>query len=228
MNLSNFLKSNNVCALCGKQLDLFLQVTDGPLWKAISNEDNIIKFQQVHCINRSFLDEQISLVYDKDNYQLEINNNTLASIAKTWALHLFYFCGNIQNNVSSDFNDDYIIDALEMCYYTSSSFFEFSGNNRNLQLCAGAMKLDNFTRDEIFVFQVLDNFIHKIYILSFYYEDKFTIFKYFIPIDNETNPNEITADVFEKVLPLMQVRPDFSLDARHKLIERFNSWILMS
>jgi hypothetical protein len=89
---------------------------------------------------------------------------------------------------------------------------------------------DLLNRDESFIFKTSNSAgLEKVYALNLDYENKHTKLWYYSTTPEQRKEEDFDPNIFEKTdLPLLNHRPDFSLEHRDKLLDRFSSWILLS
>ena len=232
MNLSEFLHFNNECPVCGEPLKLYFSVMDGPLWKASLKLPNILKFEQIKCKDNKLSDKEFFLIIDNEtDCQLEFSNHDIFNIAQKWNGFFFKLCN--EHAIEEDSSISYSIDPYKACYYRSTPFMDFQlveNDNWELRLARGtSASFDNSMRDEVCIFKVQqDNGDEKLYILNIDYENQATVLRFCKTTAEQRSTEDFEPKMFKKDLPLLSVRPNFDLADRDKLINRLDSWILMS
>jgi len=118
------------------------------------------------------------------------------------------------------------INAQDACYYRVSWSIKL---DKSLNIVDNNQKYIN--KDEIFVFKVkkdnIEDNIEDNYFLHFDNENEKTELKYF-SISEEQKASKNEPQVLEKTLPIMDIRPNFEISERNKLIERLKYWVLIS
>lgn len=231
MNLCNFLHFNQSCPVCGEPLTLYAQVLDGPLWKSVKVGSGTYHFRQLKCKNKDFGDDDFFWVTDnQDGFDIDFSTAKIYQNSKTWTLFFFFMCN--ETGIEDAPRESYGINPCTACYYRSSPFLEFKQNedkNWRLIRASGTDSVEGDNRDEIFSFcNRQDNGGEKMYVLNLDYESKQTSLRYYSATEAERADRDFDPKILKIDLPILNVRPNFDLLQRDKLIDRFDSWILMS
>lgn len=232
MNLSQFLHFNSECPVCTKPLTLYMHINKSSLWRAKEVEPGTYQFHQHLLKNEKWSENHYMTLYDLgDTFTTEFSSSKLGLNSKTWQLFFFKICGN---DCFIDNKFDYDLNWYDVCYHRSSVFYEFRNHPSDkkkwqLEVMQEDQK-DLINRDESFIFKnVNGDKIEKVYALSLDYENKHTKLWYYSVTEEQSKMDDFEPNIFEKEdLPLLRVRPDFSLENRDKLISKFDGWILMS
>lgn len=232
-NLCKFLHFNETCPVCGEPLSLYMQLSDSTLWRTLPtllSGPNEYRFEQFKLIDKDLSSEEdyISLIDGGDTFGLKSGSSKVYQKAKLWNLFFFAMCN--EDAIEDKSNGDYIINPYTACYFRSSSMMEMKkNNNKEWRLEEiNVERPDMFIRDEIFIFKVSQEDVEKVYILNINYEDQNTSFQYYSTTEEQRKLENFDPKTFKKELPLLPARPNFEMDQRDKLINRFDSWILLS
>lgn len=230
MELTDFLHFNARCPVCDNDLTLYLQWTSSILFWAKKSKRNIYRFEPFKCKDPEIIsDSDFIELYDYGNTnEIKFSSSKIATEARRKQMYFFYLCND---NAFQDTNKgDYEINVTAGCYYRSTPFLEFHKKSRNkwdLQTVdKNQSKLIN--NDEVLAFIKSSNGIEKVYMLQFDGSNAKTIFVHYSVTEEQMRNKDYEPNVFEKEIVDLSVRPNFSLDNREKLINRFDSWIIMS
>jgi len=231
MNLCDFLHVNQDCPVCGEPLTLYMQVLDGPLWKALRPNSSIWHFEQFKVKDEELKEDDFFFLTDKGHlFDIDFSSAKVYQKSKTWNLFFFFMCN--EDGFEDTPHEGYGINPYTACYYRSTPFLEFKQNTNQdwrLTLQSEFDPIEGSVRDEIFTFKANQkNGNEKVYVLNTDYEVKSTILRYYTVSPEERRDKYFDPKVFRKDLPLLNVRPNFDLANRSQLISRFDSWILMS
>lgn len=238
MNIKDFLHFNKNCPLCQNPLSLYMQwSTSNKLFISSNNNVGIYKFEE-HSSN----DRQLNLKFDnnikismileenENDYKIYFNSFNAERKAKEQEIIYFYYLCNPGGIKVMDPNYtggelDYEINIYEGCYYRSSPFIKFKYDNNKFKFSSYSTLLN---RDESFVIKSKINSLEKIYIISLNYEEDKTIFWYYTVSDDQKEQENYEPNIFEKEMPLLNVRPNFDPKNRENLLNRFDNWIMYS
>lgn len=232
MNLNNFL-SDNICPICSKSLTLYMQWSSLDTFLAHKKGEDYYFDRSVPILNISENNYYPSPRIDKNNKifmtldrDLNIKFNSLSAenfARKQDDFFFFYLC----NPEGLKLNNDFSINIYEGCYFRSGPFCNFNLNNDKLSI----KKINENSSDigkESFSFKVRELDLEKVFILNMNYENSTTTLYYYSVKDEDLEKENFTPNMFEKTMDLLKVRPNFNLEDRDKLIERLNSWIILS
>ena len=223
--MKDFFDFNKVCPVCNNKLTLYFHYEnylDNKLF-IFSNKDNdILNFipdeigiKQLSMFNSTSNEEEYFSILCHNN-KIEIISDANIFIenknVKTSA-YFYYLCDRKAIHFENNFYN-YEIDVYKSCYYRSSPYLTFKKSNSNFEYTNNLLN-----RKEVFTIK----YDHKVYILAMDYEIKETILWYYH--DNINDDNDV--ELFEKKLSLCTL-PSFDKENRAKLIEKLNTWILLS
>lgn len=227
MNIYDFFTYDKECFVCQNTLQLYMQFSDGTLWKASYDYlKDYIEFKQFKCKKKEFDNCSFFLTIKEHGLIYNIDCAELNQKFKTLNIFFFSLCNK---DSFEDCGDDYYINPYLSCYYRSSNFMEVKQNSDkewSLQFLLNQefSKINNVFKDEIFTFKKDTDLCEKIYILNMDYENNQSILKYYT-INKDKSPSSID---FDKTLPLPSIRPNFDIHSRNELIDKFDTWILLS
>lgn len=232
MSLHDFIDFNDQCPVCGKALTLYMHVSRGALWVAEQPQKGTYQFHQ-------FLNKQegvgpedsVNLSVHEGLITIETESPKLQQDLKTWQFFFFKACGI---DAFEENKKDYDINLYDICYYRCSPFYEFKRTPEARNAWSLHTVIEDQTemvnRDESFVFKTMnDAGLEKVYALNLEHDLNHTRLYYYT-----TTPEQRAMTVFEpnffekKDLPPLPHRPDLSIENRHKLLNRLDTWILMS
>ena len=232
MDLCEFLHVHHNCPVCGEPLTLYCQILDGPLWKAQRISTEVWGFEQFKNINKDFQnhDDWFWLTDTGNNFDIEFSSSKIYQSSKTWTLFFFYMCN--EDSVEEVPGEGYGINPYLACYVATTPFLEFKENQDKHWRLALSDPFDTIAgnvRDEIFTFKAMQpNGNEKVYILNIDNETKATILRYYVATPEEMKDKDFEPKVLKLDLPQLGTRPNFNLEDRQKLIDRFDGWIIMS
>ncbi len=234
--LPQFLDFNKQCPLCNEPLRLYMRWSDSIFFTGksigidtyqfdpyVSGDKNKTKPEQ-----DQFRSESMLLSSEGRQVLTEFTSNGLFNEAKKHHLYFFYLC-NPKGIKEKDWGD-FAISLFKACYYRSTPFYEFKVNDDG-RWDLGVVNPDHIelaNKDESFAFNLLHNELEKVYMMKLDYELKDTTLWYYTVTEEQKKIENFRPNLFEKTLPMLGVRPNFSLSDRQRLIERFDNWILMS
>jgi len=232
MSIVDFLDFNNTCPICDKSLTLYLQWGKYMCFQGeVLNKKHLRFIPHVDFSNdvKKLNELIIDLVYRHDNWEIiasELNNDVRKPVPGKFdnisELHMFYLC-NADGFKTKSY--DYEINIYKGCYFRSSSDFKCEDNkiiSVNESIPHAALCREDFS------FKSFSDDLQKVYILSLQYELNKTQLWFYTVTDAQSKESGFKPVIFDKEMPLLNNRPDFDLDNRDKLIDRFDSWILLS
>ena len=212
---------------------MYMRWTDSLFFTGKFIGDNLYKFDPYPAGEKKakpgleqFKSESM-LLSDDGQILTKFTSNGLLNEAKKHHLYFFYLC-NPKGIKEKDWGD-FAISLFKACYYRSTPFYEFKLNDGKWDL--GIVNPDYkglANKDESFAFNLIRKDLEKVYMIKLDYEISDTTLWYYTVTDEEKKIENFRPNLFEKNLPLLNVRPKFELSDRQKLIERFDNWILMS
>lgn len=230
MKLNEFIRFNQRCPICDNDLTLYIQMKDSVCFRAIKQKQNIYRFQPFKCLNKSISESDFIDVYDYGNdFETKFSSSQMAAEAKRAQLYFFYLC-NENGFEYNAINNDYSINIYSGCYYRSSPFLEFQKTNKKTWMLK-TINPDHdslINNEEILSFSQSNNDIEKIYMLNLNSYDNKTVFMHYSVNEEQKKDEKYIPNVFEKEMPSLTVRPNFSISNRDKLLARFDSWIVVS
>jgi hypothetical protein len=228
MKLNEFIHFNQRCPICDNDLTLYLQMKDSTCFRAHKQKKNIYHFQPFKCINKSIsLLDHIDLYDYGRDFETKFSSSQMAAEAKRSQLYLFYLC-NEQGFEEEDNN--FTINIYGGCYYRSSSFLEYQKTAKKTWLLKTINPdHDNLVNhDELFSFSREVNNIEKVYMLNLNNHNNKTVFMHYSVNDEQRKDKDYSPHVFEKEISSLIARPNFSISNRDRLLDRFDSWLILS
>lgn len=228
MKLNDFIHFNHRCPVCDNDLTLYLQMKDSVCFRAHKQKQNIYHFQPYKCLNKSILESDFIDLYDygKD-FETKFSTSQMAAEAKRSQLYFFYLCNN---HGFDDNGDDYTINIFNGCYYRSSPFLEFQKTAKK----SWSLKTidpdhsDLVNQEEVLSFSKKIEEIEKVYVLVLNSSDNKTVFMYYSVNEEQSKDANYSPSLFEKEMPMLTNRPNFSISNRERLLDRFDSWLILS
>lgn len=230
MTLDSFLSFNKYCPVCGEKLTLCFQVNDESCWLGTELKDGSYMFSQHNLKEKNNVESLIALKKNNSKYQFEIHHNSEESLGnkwQAWQLYFLYICN--PSGIDSEYNRT-SFNMYDCCYFRSSQYMEFVKKDDGWELgYSSNHNPDIINRDEIFVFKkYTPDALEKVYYFNIDSEDQKTKLLYYASTEAERALEDFDPNIFETEAPPMPNRPDFSIQNRDRLIERFDSWIIMS
>lgn len=231
--LKEFLDFNTLCPSCQEPLTLFMRWSGDPidddykLFQFYRKMNGNLAFQEVKQENKYLQNSKRTMeingiVYPNTN-SITFNTSSAEKIIQDQDSVYFFFLCNPDSIEQLSY--DYEINAYKSCYFRSSFPVKFVKEN-NL-LCPSYLEpTPHPLRDESFTFIDRKEGHEKIYVLTLSYEDDRTILKHYSITDEQAAMDDFEPSVFSKDLPLLKNR--FDQSNKEKLLERLNSWIVMS
>lgn len=232
MDITQFIQFNNSCPICGENLTLYMQWEHSVCLKSQQVNSKHLHFEPFKIMKS--LDEgnhSVDIIKNDTHLNIKLNSNKLQEISKTTQVYFFYLCNE------SGFKDkggyDFEISLYKGCYYRSTPWLKFKRtkskrNGRLLLDASNELNKDLIMKDESFSFKSTINDVERVYMLNLDYEGQETSLWHYSATEEQKSQAGFKPNLFEKKIPLLNKRPDFSLENRDKLIDRFDSWILMS
>jgi hypothetical protein len=228
MKLNEFIHFNQRCPICDNDLTLYLQMKDSTCFRAHKQKKNIHHFQPFKCINKSISPLDYIDLYDYGrDFETKFSSSQMAAEAKRSQLYLFYLC-NEQGFEEEDNN--FTINIYGGCYYRSSPFLEYQKTAKKTWLLKTINPdHDNLVNhDELFSFSREVNDIEKVYMLNLNNHNNKTVFMHYSVNDEQRKDKDYSPNVLEKEISNLIARPNFSIANRDKLLDRFDSWVILS
>lgn len=226
MELSKFIDHDTSCPICGNQLTLFVQCLDSMCFKGTKFPSGDFSFDQFRCIDGKFdTTAAFSLIKGEKDYEFEIHSSELNIQSRKWSMYFYYICND---NAFKDRGQEYDISVYEACHYRSTPTWEFKKTANNTWALGNADPQDEelIQRNETFTYNITSNDLEKVYILELDYKSKETKFWHYAVTEEQSKEENYQPTLFEKTMPLLTVRPKF--EDKEKMINRFDSWVLIS
>lgn len=221
MSLFKFISHNKVCPICHKPLTLYMQWLRSACFKSNVIQDNVYEFKPLpNTIGCTWTDSSMNL-FIYENYIATTFSQGFLAEAKKYQLYFFFLCN------FSAFDSNNTINIVKGCYYRSSATMEFKNNNKDWKLeYLGSEDPKLINRDEFFSIERNVNGLDKVYVLkTSYTENTSTLFHYSVdPIDRKKSYYE--PKMFEKEFPIL--KNELDLTDQQKLMDKFQTWILLS
>ena len=224
MSLKKFIDFNKICPKCGNQLSLYLG-TNTKFIKAIHDMDGGYIFaENDDCKNfnkiKSEDDVNFTVSYEeKEDISYYSSKDSLLESD----IIFFYICNCDAINATKW---DYSINVYDACYYRGSQKFSIKNIDGENILKLHENSKDVINHEESFCFDIMKNNVEYVYFLSLKYVGQKTVLWHYTVNEEQAKDEYYNPNIFEKELPLLTNRPDFSNS--DKMIERFDSWIIMS
>lgn len=222
MNVKDFIDFNNQCPICNKTLTLYMQINNSALLKSELTNNNYHFTQFLYKDNRIADNDKIILSYHDNKYRM-IASSSIRDILKDNKFFLFYLCN--EEGFVSEFGD-YHISLYHGCYHRRSPDLKLEDNI--VDFCDKSLNKEN--SDESFCIVTIDDDknIEKVFGLIFNNETDSTIFYFYSSSKKERAQENFEPKIFEKNMPLLPTRPSFTPEGKEKLIQKMESWIMMS
>lgn len=226
MSLHSFLNFNKKCPICSVvPLTLYWRWRNSTLFKGVETEAGTYVFSKylssVH--NWDHEDSRTMTLMDYGSrYETIFSCPTLLNEVKTRQTYFYFMC----NERGFDARNNNEINMARGCYYRSSPFMEFQKMEDNWELrhC-----VDEFAglayKDEAFCLKKRIDGEDKVYMLNRDLEIGVSKLWYYSITDEQRKDDKFFPRVFRKELPPIE-RPSFN--DMEKLINKFETWILMS
>lgn len=228
--LSEFINFNRNCPICFSPLTIYMQWMKYANFKGSyhgNGEFHFIPSDEKNVHRR----EGMILNVQGNSYTTEFTSAALHNESRKWQIYFFYLC-NPKGLVLKP-NGKHEIHLHKGCYYRSSPCYEFVLNQeKDTHSKRWTMELTDpeqkhiVNKTERFCLKQENDGKEKVYMLSLNYLKQNTEFWYYTATEEEKKDNQFSPNIFTKELPLLKNRPD--LTDKRKLMERFDSWIIMS
>jgi hypothetical protein len=229
MQLNEFIHFNKKCPVCENDLTLYLQWTDSVCFRSKKIKNNIYHFEPFKCQNAGLSDQDYIDLFDYGtNFETKFSSSKVAAEAKRRQMYFFYLCKDVG---FEDKHGDYEINIASGCYFRSTPYLEYQkeGKGKSWALKSVDSALTKIVnRDEALSFSKTVNNIEKVYMLQFDHANNKTVFMHYSANEDQRKSKDFEPNVFEKEMPMLTIRPNFSISNRERLLDRFDSWIVMS
>jgi len=227
--LHKFLTFNERCPLCNNPLTLYMQWIDANLYIAREAESGVYYFTD-YWFNNDEHDlsdhemQSMTLMDYRDRFDISFSHTSLFNEAKKYQIYFYFLCKN--EGFRSKNLKNYEINLAKGCYYRSTPLMEFKKETDSWKLGYTIEESsDLVNKDESFCLKARKEGLDKFYLLSRDMETQTTKVWYFTMTDKQRVDKTFRPDIFQKELPLI-ARP--SMDNKNKILERINSWIVLS
>lgn len=231
MSLPDFLHFNRDCPICGEPLDLYMQWEYSTLWKAHQNAPDTYTFTPFKLISDKIKKEDTIIICEAYNsIETYFSTPALAEIFKAKEAYFFYLCNEAGFADRGEPATDYEINLYRGCYFRSSVTFKMKQHSKkNWKLEESKEEQASLiNKAESFSFKNITEELEKIYMLNLDSVDNLTKLWHYSATPEQRKDENYEPKLFEKEMPLLTVRPKFDLEHREKLLDRFESWIIMS
>jgi len=228
MNFNNFLDFNSKCPICGEHLTLYLQMIDSMCFKGITifnAKNKVYSFEPFKSEDPDFAGSYIDIEFGDSKIDIRFSSQSLKQKALQKQIYLFYLC-----NDKGFIGKNWYIDLYRGCYYRCSPIFDLYMDDKNVIITNHLSRTNSkiVNTNEAFSLSRKVNDVEKIYMVNIDYENEETVLLYYTRTDKEAKDKKFRPKIFEKVLPKLNIRPNFDIQYRDKLFSRLDNWVLMS
>lgn len=221
MNFESFLNFNTHCPICDNKLTPYLQVQYSVCYKGECNNNNYL-FTPFKLTNKDANSVPLEMTVSGNNCSFEGGK-----VSDTF--YIFFLCKEAGIVDLGDPPYDYHIKPFYGCYYRSSQFLKVKeGKVEIIPDVTHASSTDNIMNEEFFAFSKRQPDLLKAYFLKIDSCKKNTTLIYYDVTPEQEATKGFKPKKFNKELPLLEKRPDFTLQNRDQIISKFDSWILLS
>lgn len=228
MKISEFISYNRECPICHETLTLYLQWMDSACFKAKQIEPNVYKFEPFLKTQKDEKFEPLAngsvIITDRETgIDIQFSSPELMKYSQNYQQYLFYICNPQGFKMQS--SGQYEILPYKACYWRSSTNLEWKNT--------GELDVVNFTtkdvvnKHEAFCISIKEKDVEKVYIADLEGEEQKTEFWYYAISDLQKEENYFKPNILHKTMPLLPGGFK-SMDDKARLIDRFNTWIMMS
>ena len=214
MSLREFLDYNKLCPKCGKELSLYMGSSNFCV-KGVKSDNGYLFDKNSNCCD--------ILTIENDGINIDIVGELNPQDLYFKKMFFFYVCN--ENAIKKE-TWDYSVNLYDACYYRASNYFRISNENEKNIMKRHENEKDLINHQESFAISTMKNDIENVYFVSVKYAEEKTKFWYYTVNEEQAKDEYYSPEVFEKEFPLMANKLDLS--NKEKLIEKFDSWILMS
>jgi hypothetical protein len=231
MKLSEFLHFNSHCPICGETLSLYMQWVDSVCFKGVKFGDDTYKFYPFVGAKKDgdIKEDDHMLLQDKGtDADCTFSSAKMLQESKRFDIYFFFLCNPSGFKVKSW--GDYEISLYQGCYYRDTEFFEFEKNKQSKKwiLTPKDKNADLLMKHEAYSFKDIKNENERVYMVNLDYEKKQTTLWHYATTTEEREKEDFKPNLFSKEMPLLKTRIKAGIDDRERLIDRLNSWILVS
>lgn len=238
MKLCEFLEFNQQCPICDSKLTLYMQIIDNLCLKEdlSKSEDKSYYFTPLNGKNKKELaDEYVKLKITNNNYNLLCSSSKLFLEMRKSQIYFFYLCNEAGLKKQKYNENDYYISPYYGCYFRSTPIAELH-NQENVFPLESGLPLKTINPDhknivninETLVFNSYCQPLEKVYALNLNADIQQTEFSYYAVTDEDKLKENFKPNIFDSKMPLLTVRPKFDKEHRDQLLNRFESWIILS
>jgi hypothetical protein len=237
MRLPDFLNFNSRCPICNNPLTLYMQWVNSIGWKAEMIEEGSWAFHPKMGLNKDKTIESgdyMLLTSKLGQIRTNFSTNKLRNEGKKFHMYFYYLCN--PDGIKKTTWGDYKINIYKGCYYRASTLFEFQrdddqeSKNWSIQVVDNERK-DIINKHETYSFKKKNNDVEKVYILDLDWEKVKTSLWFYTVTDAQAADKNFKAEDINDLhreLPLLKKRPKVGPGDREKLIDRLETWIIMS
>jgi len=232
MRLNEFLHFNSHCPICGNPLNLYMQWMDSICFKAVRSSNDLYKFFLFTGVKKDgdIKDDDYMLLQDKGtDIDISFSSSRMLQESKKFSIYFFLLCNPSGFRMKKW--GDYEISIYRGCYYRDTPFFEFEKNPNERKkwiLQPKDKSLDIIMKHESYSFKKSNETHEKVYTITLDYEYKKTTFWYYKTTEEERQKEDFEPSALRKEMPLLKTRIKAGIEDRDKLIDRMDSWVLVS
>lgn len=241
MKLCEFLHFNHHCPICGEKLTLFMQWftrTNAVCFKGVPIDQDLYRFMpylggEAEKGEVNFWEEGMLLKDYGESFETQIINSRLMQEAKKYQIYFFYLCNPKGFDTKNKAFGDYDISMYKGCYFRSTVEMEFrrdddqESKNWSLQV-TNPDSIDIVNKEESYAIKTRNDKVEKVYLINLDNEQKTTTLWHYSVTEEQRKIKDWEPKLFKTEMPLLPSRPDVSEENREKLVNRFDSWIIMS
>src|SRR5574339_948692 len=215
MQLNEFIHFNQKCPVCENDLTLYLQMTESTCFRSRKVKKNIYHFKPYKCKNGSLSDRDYINLFDYGtNFETKFSSSQMAAEAKRRQMYFFYLC---RDAGFEDKYGDYEINIANGCYFRSTPYLEYQKESKGKSWALRTVNSDLnkiINQDEALSFSRTVNNVERVYLLQFDNANNKTVFMHYAANEEQRKDKNYEPNIFEKEMPLLSVRPNFSLANR--------------
>lgn len=230
--LPKFIDYGHKCPQCDSNLHLYMRWIGSMLFKGEKIDDNSYRFnvEITGTSHEHFKDEYMTVTMNGEELITEFSSNELKNEAKKWQIYFFMICN--PKGLKKTQYAEYKVSLYSACYHKSTPRFEFKLVDEDakewaLQLTDSDTK-ELVPRHEDWCFYSHTPELSKVYMIAMHYDKKETEIWHYTVTPEEAQTKGWKPKMFTKKLPLLPHRPAISKADWPKMVDRFESWILMS
>jgi hypothetical protein len=232
MKVSEFIRYNRRCPICDEPLGLYMQWIDSVCFRAKLIGDDMYQFDPFMGTNKDIgtddLFNHFMTLKDDGECEVKFSSAALKREALKYNAYFYYLCNPA--GIKKTSWGEHEMSAYKSCYYRSSPILDFKKSIMSDDLYLSNLDesvTDVVNKDETFCFNTIDQEgLEKVYILNLDSVEKKMDFWHYSISEKDKNTKYFKPNLFSKEMPLIPVK--LKLEDRSKLIDRFESWIIMS